>query len=145
MDTLIDILASVPHKPADADNRPELSAAGLVQEFRRRRIPPDETHPVRQGTLNLWICCNHYIAQLTNGDWRLAAHKPFYNLLTPQTIADTLVYEAARPIRKTGAPPAEDRVDYNAVDWSKPNVVLARELGVSRQNIAARRKRHAPK
>lgn len=36
-------------------------------------------------------------------------------------------------------------VDWSAVDWSKPNAQLARELGVTPSAVGPARKRHAPK
>lgn len=52
--------------------------------------------------------------------------------------------DAAAKYRSAGAPLAEDRVDWSAVDWGKANATLSRELGVSRQTVAAQRKRHEP-
>lgn len=43
-----------------------------------------------------------------------------------------------------GSPLIGDRIDYSQVDWSKKNAELARLYGVSRQTIAAQRRRHAP-
>ena len=48
-------------------------------------------------------------------------------------------------IKKPGAPLAEDRVDWSAVDWSQPNAAIARQTGKAPQTVAAQRKRHAPK
>ena len=54
--------------------------------------------------------------------------------------------EVEREARKYGgAPLIENRIDYNQVDWSQPNATLARMHGVSRQTIAAQRKRHGVK
>lgn len=36
-------------------------------------------------------------------------------------------------------------VDWSAVDWSKPNAQLHRELGVSASAVGAARKRHVPR
>lgn len=46
---------------------------------------------------------------------------------------------------KAGPPLQENRVDWTSVDWSKPNAVLARELGVSRQRVSAARNQYAKK
>ena len=47
--------------------------------------------------------------------------------------------------RPSGAPVAERRIDWTCVDFAKPNAQIAREVGCTRQTVAAQRKRHAPK
>ncbi|MDR2819450.1 MAG: hypothetical protein LBB60_02830 [Desulfovibrio sp.] len=60
-------------------------------------------------------------------------------------LAGFAAQQAAVPAEKKAGPPLmEDRIDYSGIDWSKSDAQLAREFGVTRQNIAARRKRYAP-
>ena len=44
------------------------SIPNLPWTFRLRNILPDETHPVRQGLLNIWICAHQFVCELVIGE-----------------------------------------------------------------------------
>jgi hypothetical protein len=80
------------------------SIPSLPWTFRLRNTLPDETHPVRQGVLNIWICANQFVCELVIGEKSMDGRitTPGATLLTngyayrntsaPQGIADD-IYE----------------------------------------------------
>lgn len=75
-----------------------VSGSGLVQEFKRRKIEPDQVAQVTQGTLRLWQYCGSRIVELCIGNidgelkpgMALIWDGAFENTYTPQEIADYL-------------------------------------------------------
>lgn len=79
--------------------RTTVTAGGVVQEFNRRRIAPDEEHAVNQGWLRLWLYNQQYVAELYcdsvdgktfPGMVSLCAGSAYINTNSPQDIADDL-------------------------------------------------------
>ena len=68
----------------------DVCASGLVCEFERRGINPDETTQVIQGTLRLWMYCNSYVAKLELPGGTCLTGGAYINIHTPQEIADDL-------------------------------------------------------
>jgi|GEM_PF-4640600 len=76
----------------------DVSASGLVREFGRRKIEPDKTAAVTQGTLLLWMYCNSFVVELYCGssDGELKpgmvtiSNGAYINTYSPQEIADHL-------------------------------------------------------
>lgn len=77
----------------------QISAAGIVQDYNRRGIAPDEQHQVNQGTLRLWLWNNQFIAelylgskdgQLVPGTYQICGQGTYRNTYSPQKIADNL-------------------------------------------------------
>ena len=77
------------------------SIPSLPLTFRLRNILPDETHLVRQGKLNIWICANQHVCELVIGEKSTDG-----SITTPGAIVMTNGYA----YRNTSAP--QDIADY---------------------------------
>ena len=75
-----------------------VSGSGIVQELNRRKISPDKTVAVKQGTLRMWLYCNAYVVELYCGSkdgnlkpgMVMISDGAFRNTYSPQGIADHL-------------------------------------------------------
>src|SRR5271166_6338708 len=67
-----------------------MNACCLISDYERRRIVPDRTEKVEQGSVLLWLVCNSYAASVRVANSRIMVRHPdlFENTATPQEIAD---------------------------------------------------------
>lgn len=98
-----------------ADEKKIPSATGIVLDYRRRNILPDQTHQVADGTLRLWIWCNSYVAEfwpgcpdgvLRPGQIQLTSPYYYLNLCHPEEIAVDLLESQGKDIALLSANPA---------------------------------------
>lgn len=70
-----------------------ITARTLIGDYERRKIAPDESHEVKQGTLKLWLTCNLFAALLYLPDQRTSIRSEFLyiNTYSPQEIADDVM------------------------------------------------------
>lgn len=71
-----------------------VSATGIVRDYWRRDIAPNETHQVAQGELKLWIWNNLYVGELVMGDIHLSGPYAYRNTSDPQEIANDIYQNA---------------------------------------------------
>ena len=75
----------------------QISATAIVNDFNRRKITPDFTHDVTQGTLNIWRLNQRFIAELHTGNDGVVivtGRSSYRNTTSPQDIADDLMTES---------------------------------------------------
>lgn len=98
-----------------ADEKKIPSATGIVLDYRRRNISPDQAHQIASGTLRLWIWCNSYVAEfwpgcpdgvLRPGQIQLTSPYYYLNLCQPEEIAADLLESQGKDIALLSANPA---------------------------------------